>query len=56
MEVIALLVLVGTYFGYRKYNSGGFMTPKTPKSICPCEITTGLVRPETPKTMVVIWL
>jgi len=25
MEVIALLVLVGTYFGYRKYNSGGFV-------------------------------
>ena len=28
MEVIALLVLVGTYFGYRKYNSGSFVTPE----------------------------
>ena len=28
MEVLALLVLVGTYFGYRKYNSGGFVTPE----------------------------
>ena len=28
MEVIALLVLVGTYFGYRKYNSGRFVAEK----------------------------
>ena len=26
MEVLALLVLVGTYFGYRTYNSAGFVT------------------------------
>ena len=32
------------------------MTPKTPKSICPCEMTRALVRPETPKTIAVIWL
>ena len=28
MEILVLLVLIGTYFGYKKYNSGEFATPE----------------------------